>query len=123
MTFGYVDEVVFPFQLELENLNDQESEITTKFLVCDDICVPEEATLLLKLKNQILNIEERPDLLEKWRNLVPIRAPPDTLVSSIGTLFTVESKSISSQSQFFAIYENTIEYTSQQITENGTLCL
>ena len=109
MTFGYVDEVVFPFQLELENLNDQESEITTKFLVCDDICVPEEATLLLKLKNQILNIEERPDQLKKWRNLVPIRAPPDTLVSSIGTLFTVESKSISSQSQFFPFDENTMD--------------
>ena len=121
MTFGYVDEVVFPFQLELENLNDQESEITTKFLVCDDICVPEEATLLLKLKNQILNIEERPDLLKKWRNLVPIRAPPDTLVSSIGTLFTVESKSISSQSQFFPFDENTMDFSSEQISENGNL--
>ena len=121
MTFGYVDEVVFPFQLELENLNDQESEITTKFLVCDDICVPEEATLLLKLKNQILNIEERPDQLKKWRNLVPIRAPPDTLVSSIGTLFTVESKSISSQSQFFPFDENTMDFSSEQISENGNL--
>ena len=121
MTFGYVDEVVFPFQLELENLNDQESEITTKFLVCDDICVPEEATLLLKLKNQILNIEERPDQLKKWRNLVPIRAPPDTLVSSIGTLFTVESKSISSQSQFFPFDENTMDFSSEQISENGAL--
>ena len=113
--------MVFPFQLELENLNDQESEITTKFLVCDDICVPEEATLLLKLKNQILNIEERPDLLKKWRNLVPIRAPPDTFVSSIGTLFTVESKSISSQSQFFPFDENTMDFSSEQISENGNL--
>ena len=121
MTFGYVDEVVFPFQLELENLNDQESEITTKFLVCDDICVPEEATLLLKLKNQILNIEESPDLLKKWRNLVPIRAPPDTLLSSIGTLFTVESKSISNQSQFFPFNENTMDFSSEQISENGKL--
>ena len=100
MTFGYVDEVVFPFKLEIENLNDQETEITTKFLVCDDICVPEEATLVLKLKNQILNIEERPKELRKWRNLVPIRAPPETLVSSVGTLFTVESKSITNKSQF-----------------------
>ena len=121
MTFGYVDEVVFPFQLELENLNDQETEITTKFLVCDDICVPEEATLLLKLKNQILNIEERPNQLQKWRNLVPIRAPPETLVSSAGTSFTIESKSISNQSQFFPFDENTMDFSTKQISKNGSL--
>ena len=121
MTFGYVDEVVFPFQLELENLNDQETEITTKFLVCDDICVPEEATLLLKLKNQILNIEERPNQLQKWRNLVPIRAPPETLVSSAGTSFTIESKSISNQSQFFPFDENTMDFSAKQISKNGSL--
>jgi thiol:disulfide interchange protein DsbD len=121
MTFGYVDEVVFPFQLELENLDDQETEITTKFLVCDDICVPEEATLLLKLKNQILNIEERPNQLQKWRNLVPIRAPPETLVSSAGTSFTIESKSISNQSQFFPFDENTMDFSAKQISKNGSL--
>ena len=121
MTFGYVDEVVFPFQLELESLNDQETEITTKFLVCDDICVPEEATLLLKLKNQILNIEERPNQLQKWRNLVPIRAPPETLVSSAGTSFTIESKSISNQSQFFPFDENTMDFSTKQISKNGSL--
>ena len=121
MTFGYVDEVVFPFQLELKNLNDQETEITTKFLVCDDICVPEEATLLLKLKNQILNIEERPKLLKKWQNQVPIRAPPDTVVSSNGSLFKIESNLISNQSQFFPYDENTMDFSSTQIFENGGL--
>ena len=121
MTFGYVDEVVFPFQLELENLNDQETEIITKFLVCDDICVPEEATLLLKLKNQILNIEERPNQLQKWRNLVPIRAPPETLVSSAGTSFTIESESITNQSQFFPFDENTMDFSAKQISKNGRL--
>ena len=121
MTFGYVDEVVFPFQLEIENLNDQETEITTKFLVCDDICVPEEATLVLKLKNQILNIDERPKELRKWRNLVPIRAPPEILVSSEGNLFTVESKSITNKSQFFPFDENTMDFSAKQISKNGSL--
>ena len=45
MTFGYVDEVIFPFELNLKSLHDQDSDITTEFLVCDDICVPEQATL------------------------------------------------------------------------------
>ena len=71
MTFGYVNEVVFPFELNLKNLKDQTTEITTKFLVCDDICVPEEATLLLSLKNGILNIDEESQELNKWLNRVP----------------------------------------------------
>jgi thiol:disulfide interchange protein len=36
-------------------------------------------------------------------------------------LFTVESKSISSQSQFFPFDENTMDFSSEQISENGNL--
>ena len=60
MTYGYENEVVFPFKLDITDLDDKETDINIKFLVCDDICVPEEANLKLILKNRILNIEERP---------------------------------------------------------------
>tara|TARA_Y100001935_G_scaffold253072_1_gene258370 strand:- start:1726 stop:3738 length:2013 start_codon:yes stop_codon:yes gene_type:complete len=121
MTFGYVDEVVFPFRLEIKNLKDQETEITAKFLVCDDICVPEEATLLLKLKNQILNIEERSEILEKWKNLVPIRAPPDTEIKFSNGTYTVTSPLISENSQFFPFDENTMDISSKQNPRKGSL--
>ena len=60
MTYGYVNEVVFPFKLNVKRLQNQESDITIKFLVCDDICVPEQATLKLVMKNGIINIDEEP---------------------------------------------------------------
>ena len=121
MTFGYVDEVIFPFELNLKNLNDQDTEITTKFLVCDDICVPEEATLLLSLKNGILNIDEKPEELKKWLNRVPIRAPPEMVLSSNENNFTLEYASIDSNSYFFPFDDSVMDYSDEQNFSNNKL--
>ena len=121
MTFGYVDEVIFPFKLNLKNLNDQATEITTKFLVCDDICVPEEATLLLSLKNGILNIDEKPEELKKWLNRVPIRAPPEMVLSSNENNFTLEYASIDSNSYFFPFDDSVMDYSDEQNFSNNKL--
>ena len=121
MTFGYVDEVIFPFILNLKNLNDQTTEITTKFLVCDDICVPEEATLQLSLKNGILNIDERPEELNKWLNRVPIRAPPEMILSSNQNNFTLEYASLDSNSYFFPFDDSVMDYSDGQNFSNNVL--
>ena len=121
MTFGYVDEVIFPFELNLKNLNDQDTEITTKFLVCDDICVPEEATLLLSLKNGILNIDEKPQELKKWLNRVPIRAPPEMVLSSNENNFTLEYASLNSNSYFFPFDDSVMDYSDEQNFSNNKL--
>ena len=121
MTFGYVDEVIFPFELNLKNLNDQATEITTKFLVCDDICVPEEATLLLSLKNGILNIDEKPEELKKWLNRVPIRAPPEMVLSSNENNFTLEYASLNSNSYFFPFDDSVMDYSDEQNFSNNKL--
>ena len=121
MTFGYVDEVIFPFELDLRNLNDQATEITTKFLVCDDICVPEEATLLLSLKNGILNIDEKPEELKKWLNRVPIRAPPEMFLSSNGNNFTLEYASLDLNSYFFPFSDSVMDYSDEQNFSNNEL--
>ena len=121
MTFGYVDEVIFPFILNLKNLNDQTTEITTKFLVCDDICVPEEATLQLSLKNGILNIDERPEDLNKWLNRVPIRAPPEMILSSNQNNFTLEYASLDSNSYFFPFDDSVMDYSDGQNFSNNVL--
>ena len=121
MTFGYVDEVIFPFELNLKNLNDQDTEITTKFLVCDDICVPEEATLLLSLKNGILNIDEKPEELKKWLNRVPIRAPPEMVLSSNENNFTLEYASLNSNSYFFPFDDSVMDYSDEQNFSNNKL--
>ncbi len=121
MTFGYVDEVIFPFELNLKNLNDQATEITTKFLVCDDICVPEEATLLLSLKNGILNVDEKPEELKKWLNRVPIRAPPEMVLSSNENNFTLEYASLDSNSYFFPFNDSVMDYSDEQNFSNNKL--
>ena len=121
MTFGYVDEVIFPFELDLKNLNDQATEITTKFLVCDDICVPEEATLLLSLKNGILNINEKPEEIKKWLNRVPIRAPPEMVLSANGNNFTLEHASLDSNSYFFPFSDSVMDYSDEQNFSNNKL--
>ena len=121
MTFGYVDEVIFPFKLNLKNLNDQATEITTKFLVCDDICVPEEATLLLSLKNGILNVDEKPEELKKWLNRVPIRAPPEMVLSSNENNFTLEYASLNSNSYFFPFDDSVMDYSDEQNFSNNKL--
>ena len=121
MTFGYVDEVIFPFELNLKNLNDQATEITTKFLVCDDICVSEEATLLLSLKNGILNVDESPEELNKWLNRVPIRAPPEMVLSSNENNFSLEYASLDSNSYFFPVNDSVMDYSDEQIYSNSKL--
>ena len=121
MTFGYVDEVIFPFELNLKNLNDQATEITTKFLVCDDICVPEEAILLLSLKNGVLNIDEKPEELKKWLNRVPIRAPPEMVLSSNENNFSLEYPSLNSNSYFFPFDDSVMDYSDEQNFSNNKL--
>ena len=121
MTFGYVDEVIFPFELNLKNLNDQATEITTKFLVCDDICVPEEAILLLSLKNGVLNIDEKPEELKKWLNRVPIRAPPEMVLSSNENNFSLEYPSLNSNSYFFPFDDSVMDYSDEQNFLNNKL--
>ena len=73
MTYGYVDEVVFPFTVDIKNLDDKTSSIEVKFLVCDEICVPEKAELNLVMKNGIINVDEEPQLLMEWMKRLPIR--------------------------------------------------
>ena len=77
MTYGYENEVVFPFEITFDNLADASTEIDIKFLVCDDICIPEEATLELTLTKNILNVTQKVNELNKCEAQVPIRAPPD----------------------------------------------
>ena len=121
MTYGYVDEVIFPFELNLENLNDQSTEITTKFLVCDDICVPEEATILLSLKNGILNVDESPAEINKWLNRVPIRAPPEMILSSNENNFTIEYASLDTNSYFFPFNDSVMDYSNEQSFSDSKL--
>ena len=121
MTYGYENEVVFPFNLEITDLKDNETDINIKFLVCDDICVPEEANLKLILKNKILNIEERPNELEKWRKLVPVRGPPDLNASIKNNQIKISAELIDRDSYFFPYDDQAIDFSVEQKFSDSTL--
>ena len=120
MTYGYENEVIFPFKLDITDLDDKETDINIKFLVCDDICVPEEANLKLILKNRILNVEERPDELKRWINRVPIRGPPDLNISLQNNKALITASNIDSDSYFFP-YDEIIDFSVEQIYLENTL--
>lgn len=121
MTYGYENEVVFPFKLEIADLENKETDINIKFLVCDDICVPEEANLKLILKNKILNIEERPDELKKWTKLVPVRGPPDLKASIQNNQIKISSDLIDRVSYFFPYDDQVTDFSAKQNFSNSTL--
>ena len=121
MTYGYENEVVFPFKLEIADLENKEADINIKFLVCDDICVPEEANLKLILKNKILNIEERPDELKKWTKLVPVRGPPDLKASIQNNQIKITADLIDRISYFFPYDDQVIDFSTKQNSSNSTL--
>ena len=123
MTYGYVNEVVFPFKLNVKSLQNQESDITIKFLVCDDICVPEQAALKLVMKNGIINIEEEPELLEKWNQRIPIRAPPDLNISYSSNQISIESNVLNVDSYFFPTNDLIIDFSDEQKFNKPNLVL
>ena len=78
MTYGFKNDLVIPFKLTLNNLEDSQIEIK-KILVCDDICIPQNDSFSLELK-KILNIKQAPNELLKWKSLIPVRGPPVEIV-------------------------------------------
>ena len=67
MTFGYEDFVIFPLELFVNDVNDDINiDATIKFLICSDVCIPENATITTSL-GKIKTDKE----LNKWINKVP----------------------------------------------------
>jgi thiol:disulfide interchange protein DsbD len=121
MTYGYENEVVFPFEITFDNLADASTEIDIKFLVCDDICIPEETILELSLTKNILNVTQKVEELSKWEAQVPIRAPPDLEIRRTDNAFTLSSDAITENSYFFPFDDQVFDYSDPQENINEAL--
>ena len=76
MTFGYEDFVIFPLELFVNDVNDDINiDATIKFLICSDVCIPENATIVTSLR-KIKKDKE----LNKWINKVPQIILPNIVV-------------------------------------------
>ena len=67
MTFGYEDQVIFPVDLAVKDLN-KDIDITANinFLICADVCIPESAVIKTTLNTIAEDVN-----LSKWRDQVP----------------------------------------------------
>ena len=108
MTYGFKNDLVIPFKLTLNNLEDSQIEIKTKFLVCDDICVPQNDSFSLELKNGILNIKQAPNELLRWKSIVPTRGPPVKIV------FPNQNGGLELISYFYPYMDGVIDYSVAQ---------
>ena len=121
MTYGYTDEVVFPFTIDLKDLEDKEITIKTRFLVCDEICIPEQTELVLLLKNQFLNVTQNSSLLSRWLGRLPLRAPPDLEIKKEQQKLAFSFNEIDEESYYFPISDNEFDFSSPQAQINNTL--
>ena len=77
MTYGYKDFVIFPFEYSKNDNLNSNIEVFVDFLICDDICVPENAYIQTSL-NQI----SEDYLLYDWFKKVPLTILPIIAKSS-----------------------------------------
>ena len=68
-----------------------------------------------------LNIEERPNELEKWRKLVPVRGPPDLNASIKNNQIKISAELIGRNSYFFPYDDQIVDFSVKQNFSDSTL--
>ena len=112
MTYGYEDFVIFPFKLTIpKDLAQFDIVADVDFLICDDICVPEKATLTNSLN--FLDIDSR---VTDWVSKVPSVELP--VISEINNNYLELRFSNNNQINsinFFVEDENIVSYSGEQV--------
>ncbi|HEX2580808.1 MAG TPA: protein-disulfide reductase DsbD domain-containing protein [Dongiaceae bacterium] len=93
-TFGYEDEVVFPVDLDLIRPGETaEVHFLARYLVCEKICVPNEARLSLRIPEGPTQLTEDAPLLNLYRARVPGTTGPIRIADfgAQGSTLTVEA--------------------------------
>ena len=127
---GYKDEVVFPIQIEPENIGEAiDIRVLLNILVCEDVCIPHSMILDLYLPSGKSSETEHAELIRKYKNLVPGKEKSDGLKITSYTqkgsiLKTVHSSSfVFDKPQFFVETQNKLKVIRQQsqILNDGKL--
>ena len=111
MTFGYEDQVIFPVDLAVKDLN-KDIDITANinFLICADVCIPESAVIKTTLNTIAEDVN-----LSKWRDQVPSILLPN--ISSVNENYLELRFSYNKKIDdiyFFPIEENVFIYNPTQ---------
>ena len=116
MTYGYNNEVIFPFKVIQNELNtNEEIRVSVDFLICADVCIPEKAYINTSIADIPLD-----NKLDFFIEQVPNITLPTEAYLSNNTLelkFSKTDKSID-QVYFYSDIENVVEHAAvQKLTE------
>ncbi len=136
MDYGYENEVLFPFQIDVESGLTSGSTITldanVNWLVCREVCIPEKAQLEEKLDvlsraggDASLYFGPDQDLWQRLANQVPRPLPyGDTAIfasTATGFRLTVSTGQRETQAQFFPEDQNLVDNPAPQtVTATAT---
>ena len=116
MTYGYNNEVIFPFKVIKNELNtNEEISVSVDFLICADVCIPEKAYINTSIVD--IPFDNKLDFFIKQ---VPNTTLPTEAYLSGNTLelkFSKTDKSID-RVYFYSDIENVVEHAAvQKLTE------
>ena len=116
MTYGYNNEVIFPFKVSQYELNtNEEIGVYVDFLICADVCIPEKAYIKTSIADIPLD-----NKLNFFIEQVPnVTLPTEAYISgnTLELKFSKTDKSID-QVYFYSDVENVVEHSAvQKLTE------
>lgn len=116
MTYGYNNEVIFPFKVSQYELNtNEEIGVSVDFLICADVCIPEKAYIKTSIADIPLD-----NKLDFFIEQVPnVTLPTEAYISgnTLKLKFSKTDKSID-QVYFYSDVENVVEHSAvQNLTE------
>lgn len=116
MTYGYNNEVIFPFKVSQYELNtNEEIGVSVDFLICADVCIPEKAYIKTSIADIPLD-----NKLDFFIEQVPnVTLPTEAYISgnTLKLKFSKTDKSID-QVYFYSDVENVVEHSAvQKLTE------
>ena len=111
MTYGYKDFVIFPFEYIKNDSLNSNIKLNVNFLICDDVCVPEKASIETSLDKIAID-----DNLVAWNDLVPVITLP--VLAEIDNKFIELRFSYNDQINlitFFIDNQNIVDHPGKQI--------
>ncbi len=125
-TFGYTNELTLLFKISIpENIKKiNEFSVTSRWLVCADVCIPQEGTVIFSLNegnysrpSDVIDAinEVKTKIPEKINNPIPIKIEKNQLFIDLDFLNTKTDEVI-----FFPFQENILDYSVTQRLENNS---